>query len=232
MMGEQLPLRLFRELKVWALEKLQEIYAESEQKMYKSIENCKMAAKQTALDLTSEKIPKLDPIHPGTDNNLAQWLFTINKWWRLCVEYNQTSMSALINTIKEHSGPLRTSLLHKNTYHEVWTIIKRKVLNGRAAIQNMFNITGPGFQIRLDTGKCLDIMEVFIMVAKLVINLKLHWFFEPEDIKSMARSLFLFTDLSEFYSVLSKRKAEGRSGDISTIELQELIALVREDPNT
>ena len=88
-------------------------------------------------------------------------------------------MSALINTIKEHSGPLRTSLLHKNTYHEVWTIIKRKVLNGRAAIQNMFNITGPGFQIRLDTGKCLDIMEVFIMVAKLVIKLKLHQYLEP-----------------------------------------------------
>ena len=48
----------------------------------------------------------------------------------------------------------------------------------------------------------------------------------------MARSLFLFSDLSEFYSVLSKKKSEGRSGDISTMELQQLIALVQEDPNT
>ena len=48
----------------------------------------------------------------------------------------------------------------------------------------------------------------------------------------MARSLFLFMDLFEFYSVLSKKKAEGRSGDISTIELQELIALVGDGANT
>ena len=67
------------------------------------------------------------------------------------IMYDQSSMSAFINTVKENSGPLKISLMNKNTYHEVWTTIKRKVLNGRAAIQNLFNITGPSFQTSLDT---------------------------------------------------------------------------------
>ena len=117
---------LFKELKIWALEKLEEISAVSKQKLYESIEQRKMAPKQSALDLTSEKIPKLDPIYPGTDNNLAQWLFIIDKRWKLWVKYNQSSMSAFTNTVKENSGPLKTSLMNKTTYHEVWTTIKIK----------------------------------------------------------------------------------------------------------
>ena len=147
--------------------------------MNEFVEHSRMAAKETGSNLISQKIQKLDPIHPGADNNLARWLSTIIRRWWLCVEYNKTSMSVLINTIKEHAGPLRTSLLHKSTYQEVWMIIKRKVLCGREAIRNIFNITGPSSQISLDTGKCLDTMEVFIMVATLVIRLGLHQYLEP-----------------------------------------------------
>ena len=130
-------------------------------------------------------------------------MYIIDKRWKLCVQFDQSSIFAFINTVKENSGPLKTSLMNKTTYHEGWTTIKRKVLNGRAAIQNLFNLTGPSFQTSLDMGKCLDLMEIFIMVAKLVVSFKLHQFIEPEDIKVIAKSFLLFADLSEFHNVLS-----------------------------
>ena len=64
------------------------------------------------------------------------------------------------------------------------------------------------------------------MVAPLVIRLGLHQYLEPQDIRTMGRSLFLFMDQSEFFDVLSENKAGGRTEDISTTELQELITLV------
>ena len=57
--------------------------------MYDAAERSKRAAKQTSLDLTSEKIPELNNILPGVDNNLADWIFTIDKRWRLCCRYDK-----------------------------------------------------------------------------------------------------------------------------------------------
>ena len=68
--------RTFRDMKVWALEKLEEVVAEAKQQLYDTAERTKRAAKQTSLDLTSEKIPELTNILPGADNNLADWMFT------------------------------------------------------------------------------------------------------------------------------------------------------------
>ena len=98
------------------MEKLQ---ADSAQRMHEFVEFNKMAAEETGSNLISQKIPKLAPIHAGADNNLARWLSTIIRRWRLCVEYNKASMAALIHTIKQQAGPLRTSLLHKRTYRDV-----------------------------------------------------------------------------------------------------------------
>ena len=198
----------------------------------KSQKKQKRAAKQTSLDLTSEKIPKLKPIVPEADNNLAQWLFIVDRRWKLCVKYDNSSMNSFVNTIKEHAGPLKTSLINKNSYQEVWTVIKRRVLNGRASIQNRFNISGPSFRLSLDTGKCLDLMEIFIMVSKIVVNLKLQQFIEPEDIKTMARSMLLFTDLSHFNNELSNKRSTRRGDDTSTTQLMGVMDHLAGDLDT
>ena len=48
----------------------------------------------------------------------------------------------------------------------------------------------------------------------------------------MAKFFLLFNNLSEFHNVLSKKKAAGRGDDASNTQLREVIALVREEPNT
>ena len=121
---------LLRGIKIWGLEKMEELQVDSAQKMHEFVEFNKMAAEETGSNLISQKIPKVAQIHAGADNNLARWLSTIIRRWRICVEYNKTSMATLINTIKEQAGPLRTSLLHKTTYQDVWTIIK-----GRSCVE-------------------------------------------------------------------------------------------------
>ena len=119
---------------------------------------------------------------------MARWLSIIIRRWRSCVEYNKASMAALIHTIKQQAGPLRTSLLHKRTYRDVWTIIHRKVLCGRGAIRNLFNTTGPSHQVSLKVGKCLDSMDTFLMVATLAIRLGLHQYLEPDDTPTIGTS--------------------------------------------
>ena len=76
-------------------------------------------------------------------------------------------MTALVNTIKDNSGPLRTSLINKTNYQDILIILRRKVLSGHEAISNLFNMSGLCFQASLDTLKCLDMMENFMMASKL-----------------------------------------------------------------
>ena len=60
----------------------------------------------------------------------------------------------------------------------------------------------------------------------LAIRLGLRQYLEPEHSLTIGRSLFLFLDKSELFTVLSDNKAGGRPEDIPTTDLKELLALL------
>ena len=127
---------------------------------------------------------------------------------------------------------MRTSLINKTNYQDILIILRRKVFSGHDAISNLFNMSGPSFQASLDTSKCLDMMENFMMASRVVVNYKLQQFIEPSDVRQLARTMLLYRDQQNFTSELSKRNATTRFVDASTTRTRNMIALLRADRNT
>ena len=79
-------------------------------------------------------------------------------------------MASFVHTVTKQAGPLRKDLVNKYNWLGIFQAFKRKVLNGHEGIVKLFNLTSPGFQASLDTGKALDLMEQFVVVTTIVIG--------------------------------------------------------------
>ena len=141
-------------------------------------------------------------------------------------------MASFVHTVKDQAGPLRKDMVDKSNWQEIFRTIKRKVLNGHEGIVNLFNLTNPGYQVSLDTGKALDLMEQFVMVTTIVIGYKLQQFIDPIDVKHLAKSFLLYRDQQDFNNTLSKKKMSARTDDSSTTKMKGMIRMLRADPNT
>ena len=74
-------------------------------------------------------------------------------------------------------------------------------------------------------------MEIFIKVSELAVNLKLQQFIQPEDVQTMARSMLLFRDLSDFNTEVSRGRNSRRGDDASTTLYGNMLTHLTEDPH-
>ena len=123
-----------------------------------------------------------------------------------------SSMSNLVHTIKNSSGPLNTSLKNLKTFNEVMIHIKLTYLNGNVGIKTLFKMGSLSEKSGLDTGACLKNIETFLTMAEVVMNHGLSKYVCNEDIIKLAEIMLLSKDLTSLEKFSSNRNPSRTEG--------------------
>ena len=124
----------------------------------------KYAAQASRQNLDSEHIPTLWIGQKG--NNLAWFLHVVWKRYLLVHKHDMSSMSNMVHTIKNNSGPLKSSMKNIKSFIEVMVHVKFSYLNGNAGIKTLFQTNSLAEKSVLYTGACLRNIENFMTTAE------------------------------------------------------------------